>query len=290
MDDFITIFRKSIKALGNSPILLAMGFILGIISLPQLAMFGPYDDVIKSVAANYSQMLLPLLILPFLVGGALGYAVEMRKNGSSSLSTFMGSAVKNYARMLMGGIISFILFYILYFVAVVIVLVAGLGDPLMTSIMILLAAALLFLILMSLEFYDISIVADGAGVIAAYKNSIDFVKHNLVKTVPFFFILAIFKALVQMPLFIGVTAPIMQNQTNYSSMIGPNATLNATALLSMVPSSMAPSSLLIMAVFQVLIQTFVFAFLALYKADYYLSLKSVKKITDFDYDFSEEHR
>jgi hypothetical protein len=289
MDDFITIFRKSIKALGNSPILLAMGFILGIIMLPQLAIFGPYDEVIQSVAVDYTQILLPLLILPFLMGGALGYAVEIRNNGSSSLSTFMGSAVKNYPRMFMGGVISFILFYILYFVTVVIVLVAGLGDPWITSILMLLAVALLFLILMSLEFYDISIVAEGFGVIAAYKNSIDFVKRNLAKTVPFFFILVVFKALVQMPLFIGVTAPIMQNQTNYTSMIGPNATLNATALLSTVPAPMTPSSLFILAIFQVLMQTFVFAFLALYKADYYLSLKSVKRITDFDYDFSEEH-
>jgi len=288
MDDFITIFRKSIKALGNSPILLATGFILGIISLPQLAMFGPFDDVAKSLAVNYSQMLLPLFILPFFMGGALGYAVEIRNNGSSSISTFMSSARKNYARMLMGGIISFILFYILYVVAIVFVVIAGLGDPLVTSVMMLLAAALLFLILMSLEFYDISIVADGAGVIAAYKNSIDFVKRNLAKTVPFFFILVILKTLVQVPLFISVMGPIMQNQTNYTSMIGTNGTLNTTALLNTVPTSMDPSSLLMLAVFQVLIQTLVFAFLALYKADYYLSLKSVKKITDFDYDFSKE--
>ncbi len=42
------------------------------------------------------------------------------------------------------------------------------------------------------------------------------------------------------------------------------------------------------AVFQIIVQGLVFAFLALYKTEFYLSVKGRKKITDFDYQFSDE--
>ena len=184
--------------------------------------------------------MLPLLILPFITGGALGYAVEVRQNGSSSLSTFINSAVKNYAKMLIGGIISFIAFYLLFTGILVTVLAGSLGDPLIMSLLGTLSMLLTFFVLMAIEFYDISIVADGAGIIQAYKNSIDFVKRNLASAVPFFIILLIFKALVQMPLSFGMAGSMMSNETYYTALIGANATLNSTAMLNMATRCHGP--------------------------------------------------
>ncbi len=137
--------------------------------------------------------------------------------------------------MLIGGIISFIAFYLLFTGILVTILAGGLGDPFIMSILGTLSMLLTFLVLMAIEFYDISIVAEGSGIIQAYKNSIDFVRRNLASAVPFFIILLICKALVQMPLSFGMAGSMMSNQTYYSAFTGANATLNSTAILNMGP-------------------------------------------------------
>jgi hypothetical protein len=92
----------------------------------------------------------------------------------------------------------------------------------------------------------------------------------------------------------------MSNQTYYNALAGinssvngslnasVNSTLNATSFLSMGPISLDTGSLVTVAFFQVLLQGFVFALLALLKAEVYLTEKQKKRITDFDYDFSDE--
>jgi hypothetical protein len=42
------------------------------------------------------------------------------------------------------------------------------------------------------------------------------------------------------------------------------------------------------AILQVIIQGFVFAFVILYKTEFYLTVKDRRKITDFDYSFDEK--
>ncbi len=288
MDDFVSIFKSSVKELGSSPVLLIAGFVVGILSIPMLANYGQFDETAKAIAIDYSQILLPLLIMPFITGGALGYAVEVRQKGSSSLQSFINSAVKNYAKMLIGGIISYIAFYLLFTGILVTILAGGLGDPFIMSLLGTLSMLLTFLVLMAIEFYDISIVAESPGIIQAYKNSINFVRRNLASAVPFFIILLILKALVQMPLSFGMAGSMMSNETYYTALMGANSTLNSTAMLNMAPVTMGPTSIAMVAVFQVTVQGFVFAFLALYKTEFYLSVKGRKRITDFDYQFSEE--
>jgi hypothetical protein len=295
MDDFISIIRKSIKELGGSPALLAAGFAVGVLSLSALASYGRFDEVIKMIAADYSMLLLPLLIMPFFTGGALGYAVEVRKNGSSSLSAFISSGVKNYVRMLMAGIIALVAFYFFITGVGLFLFIGGMGDPFIGSLLGFLTLALTFLCLMAIEFYDVSIIAEGSGVIAAFRNSIGFVKRNLLAATGFFLIVLFLKFLLQMPLSFGLAGAMMTNQTYYDAMMNAsNATaanstaLNMTSILSMGPVTLGTGGLVTVAAFQVILQGFVFAFLALYKTEFYLTVKARKKITDFDYDFRDE--
>jgi hypothetical protein len=288
MDDFVSLFMKSLRGLGRSPVLLLAGFAVGVLSLPLLAGYGGLDEATRAIAVDFSQLLLPLVIMPFITGGALGYAAEVRNNGSSSLSTFIGSATKNYIKMLVAGIISFVVFYFLL-TGIMVFLLAGTSfGPFIGSIMGFLMLALTFFVLMSIEFYDIDIVAKGGGIMGAFRNSMDFVRRNLRTAVGFFILALIFKALVQMPLSFGLAGAMISNETYYNALTSANASINATSLLSMEPVAIGPGLLIGVAIFQVLIQGFVFALLALFKAEVYLTVKSRKKITDFDYDFSDE--
>jgi hypothetical protein len=301
MDDFVSIFMKSLKALGKSPVLLLAGFAVGVLALPLLAGYGGLGETIRSVGVDFSQLLVPLVILPFITGGALGYAVEVREKGSSSLNTFISSAARYYPKMLVCGIIAFTVYYFLL-TGILVFLLAGTIDPFLGSMLGFLTLALTFFILMSIEFYDISIVTEGSGIIAAFKNSIDFARKNLWTVVAFFVLALVLKALIQLPLTFGMAGTMMTNETYYnallaasnvsvnatnSSLAASNSSINMTSLLSMDTITMSPAALGAVAVFQVLLQGFVFALLALFKADLYLTVKNRKRITDFDYDFSD---
>jgi hypothetical protein len=293
MDDFISNIRNSIKKLSASPALLLAGFALGALSLSNLIGYGRFDEVTKAIGADYSLLLLPLLIMPFFTGGALGYAVEAHKNGSPGLSAFVNSGIRNYVRMLMAGVIAFVAFYF-FMAGVTLFLLLG-GDPFIGSILGSLSLALAFLCLMAIEFYDISIIAEGSGVIAAFRNSVDFVKRNLASATAFFIVVLVLKALLQMPLSFGLAGAMMANETYYGALVNAsNATaanstvLNMTSIFGMEPVALGAGGLLAVAIFQVILQGFVFAFLSLYKAEFYLMVKGRKKITDFDYDFSDE--
>ncbi len=295
MDDFISIILKSVKGLSASPILLLAGFAVGVLSLSNLISYGSFDEIVKTIASDYTMLLLPLLVTPFFTGGALGYAVEVREKGSSSLSTFIGAGVKNYVRMLMAAIIAFVAFYIFMAGVLMFLLTGGLGDPLTGSLLGSLTLALMFLCLMAIEFYDISIVAEGSGVIKAFRNSIDFVKRNLLSAAGFFLIVLFLKLLLQVPLSFGLAGAMMANQTYFDALMNAsNATaanssaLNMTSVLSMGPVPLGTGGIVTVAIFQVILQGFVFAFLALYKAEFFLTVKGRRKITDFDYDFSDE--
>jgi len=301
MGDFISILLKSVRELGRSPVLLLAGFVVGALSLSGLASYGQFDDTVRSIAGNFSQVFIPLLIMPFMTGGALGYAVEVRKNGSSSLATFLKSGARNYVRMLMAPIVAFIVFYILFFAVFVSLLMAGIGDPLTGSLLFGLTVALAFFCLMAIEFYDISIIGEQAGVLAAFRNSIGFVKRNLLIAAAFFVIVVILEFLLQVPLSFGLAGAMMANQTYYDALMNSPATtgssnataanstaLNMTSLLGAGPVPIGTGGLVTVGIFQVILQGFVFAFLALYKTEFYLSVKGRKKITDFDYDFSDE--
>ena len=67
-----------------------------------------------------------------------------------------------------------------------------------------------------------------------------------------------------------------------------NSSINATSLLTMSPITLSTEALVFVGIAQILLQGFVFALLTIYKTEVYLGTKTRKKITDFDYDFSDE--
>lgn len=301
MDDFVSIFTRSLRALGKSPVLLLAGFAAGVLALPLLAGYGGIEETIRAMAVDFSQLLVPLLITPFLTGGALGYALEVREKGASGFSTFLSSGAKHYPRMLVCGIIAFIVYYFLMTGILVFLLAGTMADPFLGSMLGFLVLALSFFILMSIEFYDISLVADGPGIMGAFKGSIDFVRKNLWTAVAFFVLAIVLKALIQLPLTFGLAGAMMTNETYFNALLAAsnaslnatnataaNSSLNMTALLNADTITLSPAALGVVAVFQVLLQGFVFALLVLLKADLFRTVKSRKRITDFDYDFSDD--
>lgn len=303
MDNFFSLFGKSMKELGKSPALLLAGFIVGVLSLPLLAGYGGLGETVRSIAVDFSQLLVPLLLMPFITGGALGYALEVREKGSSSVSTFIASATKNYPKMLVGGIIAFVVYYFLLTGITVFLLAGTTVDPFLGSILGFLMVGLTFFVLMSIEFYDIDIVSKGSGIMAAFRNSMDFARKNLLTAAGFFILAVVLKALTQLPLSFGLAGAMMTNETYYNAlmaasnsslnatngtMAAANSSINMTTLLNMSPVTLSPEALAVVGIFQVLIQGFVFALLVLFKANLYLVVRNRKKITDFDYDFSEE--
>jgi len=292
-DDFSSILQKSIKKLSNSPVLLLAGILVGILSLSGLVMYGHFDTLVQDLASIFTVMVLPLVIMPFIVGGALGYALEARQKNSSSLKTFIDSGEKYYVKLFMGGIVAFLVFYFLIFTLAV-AFELFLAAPLIGVLLLVGAVVLSFLGLMAIEFYDIAIVADGASVRESFAKSIEFARRNLAPVVVFFIILLLAKyVLVQIPLMGGATGEYMTNSTfmNMTSSMNTslNSTLNSTFTTALtMPVTFSASSLIMVAILQTIIQGFVFAFVTLYKVEFYLTVRERRKITDFDYTFDEK--
>ncbi len=292
-DDFSSILQKSIKKLSNSPVLLLAGIIVGILSLSGLVIYGHFDTLVQNIASVFMVVVLPLIIMPFIVGGALGYALEARQKNASSLKTFIDSGKKHYVKLFLCGIIAFLVYYFLIF-TLAIAFEIFLADPLIGVLLLVAAVLLSFLGLMAIEFYDIAVVADGASVRGAFIKSIDFARRNLALVVVFFIILVLAKyVLVQIPLMAGATGEYMTNSTfmNMTSTMNTslNSTLNSTFTSALsTPVSFGAPSLIMVAVIQAVIQGFVFAFVTLYKTEFYMTVRDRRKITDFDYKFDEK--
>lgn len=282
MDSLVSMIGKSLKGLGKSPALFIMGVVLGILSIPALIQYGQFDDNTSLIAGYYTVFVFPLLILPFFTGGSLGFAVEARKNGASGMATFLQSAVKNYPKMFAAGAIAFIVYYILNLSQSA----SGLVDPAIGDFLGTLLIIVMFFALMAIEFYDIGIVADGLGIVATFRNSIDFVRRSLAAVIMFFILLLALKYAVQIPTSFGMALSIMSSPAYNSTIGGLNSSLNSTALMDLLTTTkMSLSILIAVGVMQAVVQGFVFAFLALFKTEFYLDMKEHKNITDFDYKF-----
>jgi hypothetical protein len=286
MDNLISIFGKSLKGLEKSPVLFIMGTALGILSIPALAGFGQFDDNVKTIAYYYTEILLPVLILPLFTGGALGCAVEARSKGSAGMSTFISSAIKNYPKLFVAGLIAFIIFWITDLALTP--FGGSVIDPVADSLISTLIVVLTFFVLMAIELYDIGIVADGLGVLASFRNSADFVRRNMASVVSFFIVILILKGVVQMevPMSFGMVGSVMSNSTYYAALTNPNSSLNYTAVMGMMSTAtLSLPVLLVAGIFQAVIQGLIFAFLALFKTEFYLTVKDGKNVTDLDYQF-----
>jgi hypothetical protein len=285
-DDFFSILQKSVKEISLSPVLLVAGLILGVLSLPGLVAYSQLGTTIQALASDYMLILLPLLIMPFITGGALGYALEVREKKSSSLNTFVESGKKHYMKLLMASIVAFLLYYFLIMAFLVVVLGFAMADPIIGVLLGIASGVLVFLILMAIEFYDIAIVADDVTVPQAFSNSINFARRNWLYAIVFFGIIVLAKFIVQMPLMFRMVGEFVTNPA-YLNMTSLNATMNSTLT---TPVTFGAPSLITVAILQAILQGFVLAFVTLYKTEFFMTVRSRKSIMDFDYEFAEDKK
>ena len=302
MDDFTSALRRGLSGTVKSPVFIVAGLLAGVVTAIALIQYGPLGstvsgtepDMIETIVVLLASTVLPMFVMPFLLGGALGCAVAQSAGGSASWGLFMGSAKKHYMNLLMAGIGAWLVFYLLSLILLVLIVLGSVSVVLMMLLLVL-GIVIMFIGLMFIEFYDISIVAGGADFLRSFGASIGFVRKHLPVVVPFFLIVVGLKLLVQLPLLTaymlkGLTI-LTANMTYYENgtvnATLMNETVNSTALAMQSISFSAPSLAAIM-LLQGLVQAVVFAFVVSYKAEFYQWARNLKKITDFDYDFSAD--
>ncbi|MCD1296091.1 hypothetical protein CUJ83_13895 [Methanocella sp. CWC-04] len=284
MGDFISILEKSVKGLANCSMLLLAGALVGILSLPGLLPYGSFSGTALELSGSYTFLIFPIIIMPLILSGSMGYALEYINSGSSSFSTFLGSIKKYYPKYLLASIVAFIIYYLLTTSLLLVLFSAGIaGDAFVASLMALVSLTIMFIGLMLIEFYDVCIITENHGVLKSFSMSVNFVKRNFAAVLPLFIIILILKLLVQFPLLMGMTAEFMTNETYMTNTSYMNATY-----MGNIDIAIGIPAMISVGIFQALIQAFVFAFTILYKMNFYITIRDRKRITDFDYDFSEE--
>jgi hypothetical protein len=301
MDDFISVLKKGAAGAAKGAVLPVAGLAAGLINALGLVQYSPAGaaalndttSLVPLIAVTTMAVLLPLIVLPFLLGGALGYAVEAVSGGRPGWPAFVSSGKRHYVRLLAAGIVAWIIFYLLALMTTVLFAFGALA-PALLPVVVILALAVMFVCLMLIEFYDISIVSEGTDFFRAFAASAGFASRHLSLVVPFFLIVAAAKVVAQLPIFTAIfVRTVAELAANFSYYNGTaNGTLNSTyANATLLAAQTAPFSLpalLGVAILQVLAQAVAFAFVVYYKAEFYRWVKGIKRITDFDYDFSQE--
>jgi len=304
MDDFISVLSRGAARASQGPVLITAGLAVGLIGALGLIQYSSWGADASSGTAGTAALLLvtavtvvlPQLLLPFFLGGALGYAVEAADGGKPGWPTFVASGKRHYVSLFLAGIVAWLIFYLLALLLSLLIAVGTLALALL-PLLALLGLAVMFIVLMFIEFYDIAIVADGADFLRAFPASAGFVSRHLRPVLPFFIIVIAAKVIVQLPLFsalfVRTVAELAANYSLYNSTLA-NGTFNETfansTLMATQAAPFSPVALLAIALIQALAQAIAFAFLISYKAEFYHWARGIKKITDFDYDFSAESK
>ncbi len=298
MDDFASVLRKGFAGAGKGAPLLAAGLIAGLVYA--IGLFNNVDVTTADTPTILISALvsfIPLVVVPYVTGGALGYALEAAAGGKPGWPTFFESARKHYVSLLFAGLIVLIISTLLGY-PVALLLVTGAGDMSLLCIVELFAFVAMFLVLMFLEFYDVAIVSEGLSAMDGLRASFAFVRKNLRRVLPFFLVVLVAKLFVQLPAYTAETLRIAATIGGNLSLMFNNTTngtvnesyLNST-MTALANNPMSMSSLIAVAALQILMQVVVFAFVISLKAEFWRwakSYKTAKKITDFDYDFSDE--
>jgi hypothetical protein len=296
MDDFASVLRKGLTGAGRGAPLLVAGLIAGLvyaIGLFNNADITSADTLTLLISAFISY--LPLIVIPYVTGGALGYALEASEGRQPGWTAFFASANKHYLSLLFAGIAILIVTTLLGYPGALMIL-SGAGDLSLLCMIEIVSFVIIFVILMFLEFYDIAIVSGNLRAMDGLRASVAFVRKNLKRVFGFFLIILFAKLLIQLPMFVtGMLRTAADISANYSLYFNNTTTgeLNSSYLNSTLTAQAAPlgtSALAAIAVLQIIVQTIVFAFVISYKVEFWQWAKSIKSITDFDYDFSDEKK
>jgi preprotein translocase subunit Sss1 len=181
MDDFVSVLRKGASGTGKGPVLLAAGLMAALVSAIGLIQYTEYGQALLSDTADFLPSLLlltlttvlPLVVTPYLLGGALGYAVRMASGDKPGWPEFFASARKHYMNLFFAGIIAYLIYMILG-VVIVGVIYLGTAGSLIFCGLALPVVLFVFVCLMTIEFYDIAIVSENVGFMKSF-----FCEHRL---------------------------------------------------------------------------------------------------------------
>jgi hypothetical protein len=293
MDDFASVLRRGFAGAGKGAPLLAAGLIVALSYA--IGLFNSVDVTTAdtpTILISATISFLPLVIVPYVTGGALGYALEMSASGKPGWKTFFESARRHYFSLFFVSFIIFLIFNI-----ALVFMIAGAVDVMLLCMTFLIAIVALLVILMFLEFYDVAIVSENLGAMDGLRASFGFVRKNLGRVLLFFLIVLVAKCIVQLPLYVVDTLRMVAVLGDNYSLFFNNTTagtLNESFMNTTLATQATPlstPSLIVVAVLQILLQIIVFAFVISFKVEFWRwakTYKTAKKITDFDYDFSQE--
>jgi hypothetical protein len=205
MDDFASVLKKGLTGAGKGTVLIAAGLMSGIVY--SIGLFNTFDVTspdMSTVLMGILLTLIPLIVIPFVTGGALGYALEASAGGKPGWSTFFASARRHYFSLFFAGIAILAVSTLLSYPGALLI-ISGAGDVSLLCMAELFTFIALFIVLMFLEFYDVAIVSESLGALDGLRASFAFVRNNLRRVLPFFLIVLMAKLLVQLPLFAAET-------------------------------------------------------------------------------------
>jgi hypothetical protein len=191
-------FTQAGKLMNVILVFFVFNVVVGLISLPLADPDRAADPGV--VAISVISSLLFFLVFIFLQGGAMGLVKDQIKSASASMAQFTEYGKKFYLRIL--GIL---LLYVLFAVAVVLVLslvsagILLLGDNMFTRSLVAMLVTVVAVGVITLLLYPIySVVADDLGTVAAIKKGIETAKNNFWKTLGLFALMLVVSLVISL--------------------------------------------------------------------------------------------
>jgi hypothetical protein len=180
----VAAFRDGVDALRAHPRLLVGGLLVGVARHPRFV-----GRVIDAPGPSAGVGLACLLALPFVAGGFVGLARAALAGDEASAGAFLASARTHYLR-LGAGICLFVVLVVGVAIGLGLVsLAVGAGGLLLargseaasvaTSVgAVLVWAAALFGVVLSVQFFTAAVVIEGRGVVASFRRSVSLVRSH----------------------------------------------------------------------------------------------------------------
>ena len=186
----------AIRAVIRNPILVVLVGLFGLVQLPQLAL-QPTQPILATMI-SLAMTGLVILVLPFFQGGLLGMADEALV-GTTNLGTLLSTGKANYVTLLLAYLALFAVNVVIGFVAMVSVIVGGIGlfagdgQPGFFALAVVAVLGVVFLLAYALvvffvQFYAHAIVLSDSGLVAGFERSIGLVRSHLLSVLGYSFV------------------------------------------------------------------------------------------------------
>lgn len=191
--------QRSPAALTRNPVLVIPVLVVGLFQLPQL-LLQAVDPLLSSLVSLVISGLF-VFVMPFFQGGIIGMADEALE-GRTRLGAFLADGKAHYVNLLVAyvlllvvGFVLFIVFLAISFAGSILVLphleFSGFAVGLI-GLFFLISYLPVFLFAFFIQFYGQAIVLDDEGSIDGIRRSVGLVRRNLLSTLAYSLVAAIF--------------------------------------------------------------------------------------------------